>query len=395
MGSTDKPASPYTPGVVTTNIVGRDPQIERVRRLLTLVEHGQGNLRPLFYLGPRGVGKTSLLKKLQDVATEKNFVSVWVQAGQSAGGEVIGLVDLIHMEIGRLKRSLSEELSSTLREILGRTQLTLNAGLVAAKVDPAALAEQLTPPSRVLEELLVETAQAVRKHGSAGLVLFIDEVQDSDPEGVEALASAVQSIQSLAEDAGLAIIGAGLSHTQDVLTKKATFAERFTYVAVNNLSDEHAREVLEMPAAAKSVGWNEDALTEAVAVCAGYPYFLQELGDKVWEAATFDQGPYLSANDLSAALEEFEESRFMFFRSRWMKATEGERELMRAMAVCGDGPVRRVDVANKLQKTTSALSVARQGLIDKGIIESNKWGFMSFTAPGFASYVQNMDGDGQ
>ena len=67
------------------------------------------------------------------------------------------------------------------------------------------------------------------------------------------------------------------------------------------------------------------------------------------------------------------------------------------MASLGDGDVKRRDVAAALATTSTAISMARQSLMDKGLIEQSSRGSMRFTAPGFAQYIRDyadVDADG-
>ena len=74
--------SPYTPGQVATVVPGREPQIEAIRERLSYVSQFQrfaGRIR--VDVGPRGVGKTSLLRAMQAEANRIGFATVWVTAG--------------------------------------------------------------------------------------------------------------------------------------------------------------------------------------------------------------------------------------------------------------------------------------------------------------------------
>ena len=76
--------SPYTPGAVTPDIVGRDKQINAIQRdLAYLVSFPRLSGRIQVYVGPRGVGKTSLLRaaQVQAQAEHIGLHTVWVTAG--------------------------------------------------------------------------------------------------------------------------------------------------------------------------------------------------------------------------------------------------------------------------------------------------------------------------
>ena len=94
------------------------------------------------------------------------------------------------------------------------------------------------------------------------------------------------------------------------------------------------------------------------------------------------------------ALHEAVEQLAALYRVRWNAATDGEKDLMAVMAdlsPAGDAVPRR-DVAEALGKTSRAISVPRDRLLEKGILEAPGHGLLRFTLPGFASYVRAQTG---
>ena len=55
------------------------------------------------------------------------------------------------------------------------------------------------------------------------------------------------------------------------------------------------------------------------------------------------------------------------------------------MAAAGDGNVSRAQIAANLGQDSRAISVPRERLIDKGVIEPVGHGLVRFTLPGFAA----------
>ena len=91
----------------------------------------------------------------------------------------------------------------------------------------------------------------------------------------------------------------------------------------------------------------------------------------------------------------------MLFRSRFERATPGEREYLRAMAdtavALGEGgadvdevgSVPTADVAAALGKKPQSLSPARDALLKKGLIYSGERGRIAFTVPHFGSFLRS------
>jgi hypothetical protein len=113
----------------------------------------------------------------------------------------------------------------------------------------------------------------------------------------------------------------------------------------------------------------------------GYPYFLQEFGSASWIVAvgspidvrTATEGIRIGRSRLDAA----------FFRSRWERATQGERDYLSAMAFDGDQPSQSADVARRLAKRPAQLGAIRARLIAKGLVH----GTIAFTVPGMAEFI--------
>lgn len=134
-------------------------------------------------------------------------------------------------------------------------------------------------------------------------------------------------------------------------------------------------------------------MTVVVERAQGYPYFIQVYGEEVWRAAgSPDPGGWLTAKHVDAAQEHVDVDLTELYRTRWAKASAREREVLTAMAKVQDRLVARGDIAAQLGVDTTALSMARQSLMDKGIVDSPAHGMLSFTVPGFGAYVRSVTG---
>jgi len=76
------------------------------------------------------------------------------------------------------------------------------------------------------------------------------------------------------------------------------------------------------------------------------------------------------------------------YRSRYERASNAERDYLKAMATLGDRSISSGEVAKKLGKSLAQLSTTRDRLIAKGIIHSPSQGRLDFSAPGFDEYVR-------
>lgn len=371
--------SPYTPGEIAHEVPGRADHLDRVADLLAAMSARQRLAgRVHVFVGPRGVGKTSLLREAQRQAEAAGHETVFVTAGH--GDLVTTLVEAIGL--GPL-RWQPQSVGARLRE------LGISVGVPGARVEATFGGGDDPTVVRRLEDLLRTTAREVAEQDAAGTVLFVDELQSADRDGLRALAYVWQHLQADPDGVPLALVCAGLGHTEDVVTDAASFAERFAYRQVGSLEEAATREALSTPATALGVTWETAALTEVVRRTQGYPYFVQVHGDGVWRAADRpDPGSTLTRAHVEVAREGVAEDLEALYRSRWAKASPSEQRFLAAMSASADETVRRGDIADALGVATGALGMARRALMDKGLVEVAGHGRLRFTVPGFREFVR-------
>ncbi|MBG6122425.1 AAA family ATPase [Corynebacterium aquatimens] len=363
-------------------VYGRESLLENIKReLVFLAEEPRLIGRTQVIVGPRGVGKTSLLRNIQAYASRKGFETVWVTAGDGplANALVDGLQRLTHTWRGTLAQKLQELIASVRIEFAG-----VNVEASSLKGQP-----DQTGQAHTLQRLLTAAGKAAMER-NAGLIVLIDEIQSADGEGLRALAYAWQHMQSDAADLAMATFAAGLSHSQDVITDAVSFAERFRYDELENLPYADAEQALRQPAEERGVRWSDEAILRALNEADGYPYFIQVIGDETWRAAGYPgAGTLLEREQVDAAMEGFRRLRSSFFRARWQKATPAEARMLRAMAELGEGKVKRKDITDAMNIESDAIGVARRSLLDKGLVDASSYGYLEFTAPGFAEFIRN------
>lgn len=379
--------SPYTPGELAREVPGRAVQLgEFDERLSYLVDLHRVVGRIRVDHGPRGYGKTSLLRQYQLRADARGVLTVWVTAGEKAG--------LIAQFADAIRRATSTWRSGARSRIRDSLQaLTVSVGVPGvARIDATVRPkESAGAPVGAREfEDLVRTAATAGE--ATGLVILIDEIQAADAAGLRTLAYAWQHLQAEGADVPAAVFAAGLPNTPDVVAAAVTFSERIAFRPLNLLSVEAEEIAIIEPASRLGVGWDSDALGEALEVAAGYPYTLQLIADAAWAAAGRpDVGAAITTDHVRTGRVNMEADLEALFRGRWANATGQERELMAAMAALGDGPVKRADVAERMRTTAESLGVPRSRLIDKGFIQPAGRGSLEFTIPGFAVFIRNRD----
>lgn len=380
---------PYTPGQVPRVLAGRAVELGRIRDRLGRVASFSELAGPLLvFHAPRGLGKTSLLRTAEKEAAALGFASAWLACSR----ERPFIPELVRSVERALERvDLQMESRQRWRDRL--SSLSLELGVFGVSVGgEVARSDAEVPagaaPIGALEDLLHEAAAAVRERGGAGLVVFIDELHAASADDLATLLNAVQNLDGSREDNPLTVVTAGLPVTPEAIIRAATFGERSAFVPLDVLSDDDARQLLVLPAEALDVDWDPDALEEVVRRVGGHPYLLQLAGSCTWQALRPDAGAVIDQAAVDAGLPAAEVQLTAMHAARWGSATELEQTFIAAMASAGPGNVTRASIAAAMGVDSRSISVPRERLIEKGIIEPVGHGLVRFTMPGFGSWVR-------
>lgn len=377
-------ASPYTPGSVARSVPGRQAVLESfVERLSLMVDLRRLVPRVEVLYGPRGIGKTSLLRAFQAAAAERDVLTAWVTARSDER-----LTAQIAQAIESAVAAWPERKARRVRDAITSLEVTLGVpGVVAAR----ARTQRTTPPetlsTRAFKRLLVDTAD----DADAGLMIFVDEVQSADQPGLRTLAYAWQELQSERPDLTAGVFAAGLPNSAERIAKAATFSERFAYSAIELLSDGAQVTALRDPAAEIGVAWTAEALARAVELAAGYPYAVQLYGDAAWAAAGRpDPGGTIDSSHIDEATTSVEHALDSLYAARWAAASPKQQDFLSAMASLqqDEEPVTRADIAERMSRPSASLSLVRDELVSKGIVGAAGRGKLTFTVPGFGAYVR-------
>jgi hypothetical protein len=334
------------------------------------------------------VGKTSLLRDGEAEARQLGFLTAWVACSRQKPF-MPDVISRVSRAVDRWDAAPAEErarLRVTLESV--STQVGTSGAEIASNVTSTAPDAPDNARMSVVEDLLHETSATIRRVGGAGLVLFIDEIHTAHLDDLSVLLNAVQLLEGARKENPLTVIAAGLPSTPRWVTKAATFGERSEFMTVERLDRPATRDALTGPAAESGVTWSNDALDAVAAEVDGFPYLLHVFAHATWQAAEpTRRGDLISAGHVRTAYPETQRHLEALYSARWDVASPVERKIIHAMAVHASKEVPRAAVAKTTGMDTRRLSIPRERLIDKGIIEAAGYGLLRFTMSGFGNYV--------
>lgn len=383
----DRRTNPYAPGagLQPPELAGRDKLIETATIDMERALVGRPT-KGMMLLGLRGVGKTVLLNRLFAIANQNGFQTIKIEAPEGGAlpellapalRSVLYALDLKAATGQRLRQAVT-----VLRSFAAVFKVTV--GELEFGIQPARGLADTGRLQQDLPDLFVAIAEAAAERKMA-IGLFIDEVQYLSADELAAVVVACHEIAQ--RNLPLLFIGAGLPQIAALAGNAKSYAERlFNYPQVDQLPPAAARDALEKPARHEGVTFEPAAVEEILRATEGYPYFIQEWGSQVWDAAP--ASPITLEAVLDATPSVIAHLDANFFRVRFDRLTSLQQKYLRAMAELGPGPQKTGAIATTLGVDAASVATVRQQLIDKGMIWSQRHGETAFTVPMFDAFMR-------
>ncbi len=384
----DPMENPFSPGAGTPppELVGRDSILEEARILLGRSRQKR-SAKSMLLTGLRGVGKTVLLHEIKRLADGFDYRSVFIEASENKplaallAPHLRGLLFELNRVAGagnKVKRALV-----VLRSFVAGIKLSVGDFSLGLDIEPQKGLADSGDLEIDLPNLFTAIGEAAEDRKCA-VVILIDEIQYLNQKELGALIMSMHQMQQL--QLPVVLLGAGLPVLPGMAGESKSYAERlFSFPAVGVLSEQDAIRALKEPALAKQVIFELPALEEIFNLTKGYPYFLQVWGYETWNLAT--SSPITLSTVQRATLQAIQRLDADFFRVRFDRLTQAEKNFLRAMAELGSGPQRTSDVAEKLSVKVAGLSPVRAALMRKGMIYSPSHGDIMFTVPLFDQFM--------
>lgn len=357
--------NPFTPtfGAIPAHMAGREEVIEE---LMTALRNGPGdpNLATIFS-GARGTGKTALLTYLAEAANGEG----WITASVSA---LPGMLEEIVQQSWRAASHLTEK--------QGRTKL---AGIKIADVVELGFEEEAvaSPTWRIRMSDVFDALEPTE----TGLLITVDEVRQDLDEMVQ-LASSFQHF--VREGRRIALFMAGLPMNISALLqdKSASFLRRASYHELGMVDDYDIEQALVSTAGESGRVFTPDALERAVSIIGGYPYMMQLIGYRAWNASSSDM--VLTEADVQAGAQHARrDMQRKIFDTTFKELSKGDVAFLEAMLE-DNGPSELAKVAARMGKKSNYASQYKRRLIEQGVLLDIGQGNMRIAIPLFKEYLQ-------
>ena len=378
--------NPYTPGagLMPTYLAGREKLIKEAKESILSLKSGYPQ-RPTAYYGLRGVGKTVLLNTIEEFALENNIIYEHIEIIEKRDF-LLQLTNICRKFISRLNKieqakSLIDKALSALENF--KLTYTIGDSSISAEVNK----KNFELLSDDLTELFVIMGNAAKKSGDC-IIFFIDEIQYAKEEELSSIINALHRTGQLRLP--ITFFVAGLNKILKQFSEIKTYSERmFDFKEITSLNYEETKKAIIEPVKDLSVDYNEEAVKKIYNLTGGYPYFIQFFCDNLWR--NIDKVNNITINDVNSTINSyFKRLDEGFFKFRFDRCTDKEKEFIQAMVKCGELPCTINNVAKILKKSVGSISPIRAQLINKGIIYSVKYGEINFTVPQFDLFLKRV-----
>ena len=317
-------------------LAGREPQQRALAGLLRRVKKGTPPSEAVLY-GPRGNGKTVLLRQFEDdcraagvgvIALNSSQVPTAVRLGKQLLGPETGVLRagkdeaITENKKNTVSRVINKQLAKLRKQfdrVIAARQLDVDS--VSAKV-PGVAGMDLRKKTADDLDMALEGLLAARCYDKP-LVVTLDEAHTLDLDVGWRLLNLSQQLRS-AEGAPFLLVLAGTPNLRAHLGKmKATFWDRAEVVPMGRLDADGTRDALVAPLGGLSIRFDPDALARVVADSQAYPYFIQLWGEALCEVlVNTKQGQQITASVADEAWPIVEERREQYYSGRYSEMEE-------------------------------------------------------------------------
>lgn len=351
--------NPFRPGgpIEPEYFIGRKDEIKLFERFLKSTK--DGNPFNIAVLGERGIGKTSLLRKFEDIGGKSGCICV----RGSLDPSISNLPELCTY-ILELIREKGVGKSGKIKEFFKKYNLErvkINLLGLEAELEKGYTSSLQITFRKELEEIWEEVGKE-----TGGIILLIDESEQL--ENIKGSLPFLRNVfQSLSEKrAGYMLILSGkLELFRKIKDIHSPLARFLRPIHLGNLSDDEVKEAILRPLE-NTVKIDEKVLTKIIEESTGHPYVVQVFGYMLFE----------NMKDKRIDMNVFEKTypdvisflSAQFFNDLYHIASDGEREVLKAIASLDKNVFSPKDVIQKTHVSSKKVSTCLQRLVEKDAV---------------------------
>ena len=380
--------NPYRPGagLAPRYLAGRDEEIENVSQIFDALTMNIPT-QSIIFSGLRGVGKTVLLNKLQQIAEEKGIFCQYIEVEDT--NDFVSKIAACSQSFLR-KVSVKEKFKNLIQKPLDALKTLVVSFDPNETTFSLSVQEKELYQTNNLTQSLTEVFTAIGEtalKSETPLCFFIDEIQYMKQKELGSLIAALHRTNQLGYP--IMMVGAGLPKIYKMLSDEKSYSERlFMYKVIGSLNYEQSQRAITIPAEQMGINYTLDAIDQIIDTTKGYPFYIQQLCQIVYQ--NVDHNP-INNDDVNSNITEFFNVLDVgFFKVRYERCSEMDKKFLFAMVKCGELPCTISNVANNMHKNVSSISTIRAQLINKGIIYPIRYKELDFTVPEFDGFIRRL-----
>lgn len=381
-------ANPYRAGagLMPTFLAGREDNIEETKNMYETLKHNIP-IQSVIYYGLRGVGKTVLMNEFYKIAIDMGLFckQIEVEARKDFVSQIASSCQMYLREFsGKEKfRNLVTKAIEAVKSLVVSFDPENNTFSLSAQERDFYVTSSL---GMSLTDVF-DCVGRVAAESGVPICFFIDEMQYMKKDELSALLTAIHRSNQLGHP--IMIIGAGLPKIVKTLADVKSYAERlFAYRPVGALNNQQAEKAIVEPGKKVGSEFSSEAIEKIIEITKGYPFFIQQLCHIIYDKA---EGNFFDISDVESSISDFLKALDSgFFKSRYERCSDTEKEFIFSMVQCGKIPCNISDIAEHMGKIGKSISPIRAKLIDKGVIYATRYGELDFTVPEFDGFIKRL-----
>lgn len=268
--SAQQDRNPFLPGAGSPPpfLAGRHEDLAVFSDCFERLKDGSPAAGPMVLFGPRGGGKTVLLGAMHGIAAEEGSEAVFARLSPRRARTAEDLVSVLESVLTKGKAPLETEMTAG-----GDVGVR---GIASAKGE---FTKRLDASAKQVSDVLVRHA------AKRPLVIAVDEAHGLTPGAGGALLEGEQTARRMG--AGVQLLLAGTPDLKDrMIGMDASFWDRLSKRLrhINLLDEDASAEAVEKPFQdAFGVSLDAEAKGRIFELTSGYPYFLQLMGEALWD----------------------------------------------------------------------------------------------------------------